>query len=226
MYRYHLTASFDKEQKIISYEINEGTGWIDVTIPFVDGSGNLRYGLQTTVRDFTKNTIFPSEDGFDLILIGLMVYIADMKVSRYSQSQDTWSREFALTIPVFNERWKNWTKTFERMLKFLTGDFWTVEFTKRECRFAQADKEEQRSDTYEVASLFSGGMDSLIASINYMEQGKPTMLISHAGEPRVRHWQTDLMSVLDDKYPSVPHYNAYYWTNPGEYHFAGDGWRS
>ena len=67
-----------------------------------------------------------------------------------------------------------------------------------------------------IASLFSGGMDSLIAAINYMEQGQPTLLVSHAGEPRVRSWQTDLLRLLDADYPDILHENVYLWTSLGD----------
>lgn len=213
MYRYHLIASFDKELKELKAETLQESSVVNVEIPVLSSSGMLRYGLQRTVDDLTKADIYPSEAGYDAIIIGLFVYMADMKISRRVHAQDSWSREIILTIPVFDNKWAELKETFERMLKFLTGDLWTIEFTKREIALAQEDKFENRNDKYLFASLFSGGMDSLIAAINYMEQGQQTLLVSHAGESRVRHWQTDLLSVLDDYYGDTPHENAYYWTN-------------
>lgn len=213
MYRYHLVASFKKDDTTLTSEIVQENSTVTVHIPFLNSTGSLRYGLQRTVDELIKQDIYPSETGFDAIFFGILVYMADMKISRRNQAQDSWSREIILTIPVFDERWFNYRETFERMLKFLTGDFWTIEFAHREERLALDDKCDQRTDTYKVASLFSGGMDSLIASINYMEKEQPTLLISHAGEGRVSHWQTDLLSLLDKKYGSIPHNNVYYWTN-------------
>ena len=213
MYRYHLVASFKKDDTTLTSEIVQENSTVTVHVPFLNSTGSLRYGLQRTVDELIKQDIYPSETGFDAIFFGILVYMADMKISRRNQAQDSWSREIILTIPVFDERWFNYRETFERMLKFLTGDFWTIEFAHREERLALDDKCDQRTDTYKVASLFSGGMDSLIASINYMEKEQPTLLISHAGEGRVRHWQTDLLSLLDKKYGSIPHNNVYYWTN-------------
>ena len=107
------------------------------------------------ISELQRLNIYPSESGFDAIIIGLMVYIADMKISRRKQSQDSWTREITLSIPVYDSKWMNHRNTIERMLKFLTGDIWTLEFSKREERFAISDKEE-RTDKYRVASLFSG----------------------------------------------------------------------
>lgn len=213
MYRYHLVASFTKEQHTIEHQIIPDISTIKVVLPMRTVNGKFRYGVQTLIADLQRINIFPSESGFDALVIGLMVYIADMKISRRKQSQDSWTREITLTIPVYNIMWIAHRETLERMLKFLTGDIWTLDFCKREENFALIEKEEQRTDKYSVASLFSGGMDSLIAAINYMEKGQATLLVSHAGEPRVRKWQTDLLKILDEDYSSIPHDNAFLWTS-------------
>ncbi len=213
MYRYHLIASFDENLQVPKADTLQEYSTVNVEIPFLTSSGSFRYGLQRTIDDLRKQNIYPSEAGFDAIILGLLVYIADMKISRRNQAQDSWSREIILSVPVFDDHWCAYKRTFERMLKFLTGDLWSIEFTKRDLTLAHEDRFEDRTDKYRIASLFSGGMDSLIATINYMEQGQPTLLVSHAGESRVRHCQTNLISVLNEKYGDVPHENAYFWTN-------------
>lgn len=213
MYRYHLIASFDKNLHALASETIRETSTIDIHIPLLTSTGSFRYGLQKTIDQLTRYNIYPSETGFDVIILGILVYMADMKISRREQAQDSWSREIILTVPLFDDRWSKYKGLFERMLKFLTGDFWTIEFTRREKKLAQDDKFCNRTDKYIAASLFSGGMDSLIATINYMEKNHPMLLVSHAAESRVRHWQTDLLSVLDEKYGNVPHENVYYWTS-------------
>lgn len=213
MYRYHLVASFNKDLSTLEFEKLPDISFVKAQIPMGTSAGNLRYGLQALVSALRKIDIYPSETGFDVMIIGLMVYIADMKISRRKQSQDSWTREITLSIPVYNEQWQEYKMVLERLLKFLTGDIWKLKFEKREIEFAEQDKQECRSDKYKIASLFSGGMDSLIAAINYMEQGQPTLLVSHAGEPRVRSWQTDLLRILDEGYPEIPHENAYLWTS-------------
>ncbi len=213
MHRYHLKASFNDESRTITSETIEDISTIVTEIPMITSVGTLRYGLQRTIDDLKKQKIYPTETGFDAIFLGLMVYIADMKISRIKQAQDSWSREIQLTIPVFHNRWNDYKNRFERMLKFLTGDLWVINFTKRTKEFAEIEDGIVRTDTYRIASLFSGGMDSLIAAINYMENKQATLLVSHSGESRVRHWQTNLLSVLDEKYSDVPHGNAYCWTN-------------
>lgn len=216
MYRYHLIASFDKELKLPKYKIISEKSTVQAQLPMLTTAGNYRYGLQTTINELKRQNIYPSETGYDAIIFGLMVYIADMKISRIKQSQDSWTREIILSIPVYDNRWEKHKEILERMLRFLTGDIWTIEFSKRGSEFVQKEKRSIRTEKYETASLFSGGMDSLIASINYMEQKQPTLLVSHAGESRVRSWQTNLLKILDHEYPDVCHENAYLWTSLGD----------
>lgn len=213
MYRYHLTASFDNDLQSVSSEVDVPSSTVTSSIPFLASDGSLRFGLQATISELSKIDIYPSESGIDAIIIGMMVYIADMKISRSKQSQDSWTREIWLTIPVRDCRWADYVKTLERMLTFLTGDIWRIEFVIREVDLAAKINHSQRTGKYEIASLFSGGMDSLIASINYMEQHQPTLLVSHAGESRVRNSQVKLLSVLDEEYSDIPHDNAYLWTS-------------
>lgn len=212
MYRYHLIASFDTALHEVKSEIDTVTSTVIATIPMLDNKGMFRYGVRTALNKLSRHNIYPSECGIDAIVIGLLVYIADVKISRVKQSQDSWSREIVLTVPVMDERWFNSRLTLERMLKFLTGDIWHISFIQREIELAQKDKFDEKNDKYEAASLFSGGMDSLIGAINLMEKKQPTLLVSHAAETRVRNWQTGLLSLLDKYYEDVPHDNAYLWT--------------
>lgn len=213
IYRYHLVASFDKDLYKTEAFVNNDKSEVDAIIPFLTSAGTFCYGLQTTINELKRMNVYPSESGFDAIFIGLMVYMADMKISRDKQSQDSWTREISLMIPVYDERWLGFTSTFERMLAFLTGDRWKIELKKRENKFSDQTYIGERNDKYAVASLFSGGMDSLIGAIDFMEKRQPTLLVSHAGESLVRTSQNDLLSILDKQYPDVPHENAYLWTD-------------
>ena len=219
LYRYCLSASFDRSMQHITSEINENNSTVYATVPFLTASGTFRYGLQSTINNLKSKQIYPSESGYDIIVFALMVYIADMKISRAKQSQDSWTREISLIIPVCNTQWQQYTSIFERMLKFLTGDLWKIKFVNREITFSDIDHSECKTDKYTAASLFSGGMDSLIGAIDFMEKRQPTLLISHAGEALVRSSQNSIHSILDDQYPDIPHENAYLWTDLSDVDF-------
>ena len=86
------------------------------------------------------------------------------------------------------------------MLKFLTGDIWHINFIKRKWLLETALPKQNKTNNYNCASLFSGGMDSLISTINLMQEGKNTLLISHAGEPLTKNAQINIINKLDKAY--------------------------
>ena len=135
-----------------------------------------------------------------------MVYLADTRIERVVHGQDSWSREIELEIPVSNvELWETQIYTVERMLKFLTGDLWKITLSSRMWQFSKPDEIGEKSNKYDEVSLFSGGMDSLISTINLMEDKKNTLLISHAGEGLTKNAQKNIVDKFELLYPDVLH---------------------
>ena len=63
-------------------------------------------------------------EAIDLFYISLMVFYADRKVLRRTQS-DAWTRSFTVYMPVLCvEKWNAERQLLETMLDFLTGDHW------------------------------------------------------------------------------------------------------
>jgi hypothetical protein len=53
------------------------------------------------------------------------------------ESQDSWTREIRVVIAVSDvARWNATVPVLQRMLNFLTGDRWTIQFRPRPSRFA------------------------------------------------------------------------------------------
>jgi hypothetical protein len=89
------------------------------------------------------------------------------------------------------------------MLNFLTGDRWTVGFRARPPRFVSAVKKRPTKPKilpYTELSLFSGGLDSLIGSIDLLERGRIPLLVSHAGEGATSDAQNTLFDGLRKHY--------------------------
>ncbi len=201
MNRYKLRANYDIE-KIVSSKEND-TVIVDVPMLL---NGELTYGLNQVKKKLYKENIYPSEIGFDIMSLATMVYMADTRIERTEHGQDSWTREIELEIPVSNvEIWKQQIPTVERMLKFLTGDFWKIALSNREWMFCSKDEVEKKSNKYDEVSLFSGGMDSLISTINLMENKKNTLLISHAGEGLTKNAQKNIVDKFDSIYPDILH---------------------
>ncbi|MDR0606106.1 MAG: hypothetical protein LBG80_17640 [Bacteroidales bacterium] len=78
---------------------------------------------------FTRQT---SGIGFDLFLIGCIVYSIDILLPREKFSINGWSREIEVEFPVeAPEIFNNGKIVLEKLLSFLTGDDWTVSFIQR-----------------------------------------------------------------------------------------------
>lgn len=175
-----------------------------VNIPLITAQKRFCYGIGNIIDKMMDNSIRPTEDGIDMMAFATLVYLADTRISRAVHSQDSWTREIEIELPVAN--FKTWSKASAdliRMLNFLTGDKWNLIFEQRNFKFDNmvASLEEQRE--FDVVSLFSGGMDSLISTINYLEDKKNIVLISHAGDGFTKNAQTNIIKEFKEKYPDI-----------------------
>lgn len=197
MKRYKLIASYSEyEVKLISNDDIE-----TVVIPMRNQDGKFLYGIDNVQQKMFQNGIVPTEQGLDLLCLATLVYMADTRISREMHSQDSWTREICIELPVYELNKFCEAKTvFERMLNFLTGDKWSVDFTPKESRIIEPDESQYDSKEFEIATLFSGGMDSLISTINYLEQNKKIILVSHAGEGFTKNSQTNILKEFEEKY--------------------------
>jgi 7-cyano-7-deazaguanine synthase in queuosine biosynthesis len=148
-----------------------------------------------------QNGIEPTEAGLDILCLATAVYLADTRISRELHSQGSWTREIYIELPVGDlMKFCEAKPIFERMLDFLTGDKWIIDFTQKEIEIIEHNENKSKCKEYEVASLFSGGMDSLISTINYLEQDKKVILVSHAGESFTKNSQKNILSEFTKKY--------------------------
>ncbi len=201
MSKYILKLNYDIDE--ICYQ--KENGQISVLIPIVSKE-KLMYGLEHIKEKMYKNHIYPTEIGFDVMALATIVYMADTRIARIVHAQDSWTREIEIEIPVMNpELWNAHIDIIQRMLKFLTGDLWKVSFSKREWKFETDDKRSECTTKYSRVSLFSGGMDSLISTINLMENKEDTLLISHAGEALTKNAQDNILKKMDDEYDDILH---------------------
>ncbi|MCA7990635.1 Qat anti-phage system QueC-like protein QatC [Burkholderia cepacia] len=166
----------------------------------------LRAAALLTVRltSLKKLGVYPSEIGIDLLVVAAHVHAADTRISRAEQSQDSWTREIRLVIPVSDPvRWTGAASTLTKTLNFLTGDRWTIGFRARPPRFAIIAEEAPPTliaPPFDAVSLFSGGLDSLIGAIDLLEAGATPLLVSHFGEGATSDAQGKLFAALKRHY--------------------------
>lgn len=174
---------------------------IAVTIPFKDNEGILKYGIGRTTKKLMENVIYPTEDGVDILSLATLVYLADTRISRSIHSENSWTREITIELPVYNlKKWISIIEPLTRMLNFLTGDRWKILFTKREEKLSEKPKDEAHRKEFNAVTLFSGGMDSLIGTINHLENHNKIVLISHAGDSYTKNAQSKLLDYFNNKY--------------------------
>lgn len=168
-------------------------------LQLVAGEKSLDHGIGGALTSLKALGVFPSEIGLDLLVLAAHVHAADTRISRTEQSQDSWTREIRLMVPVSDPpRWEAAAHTLTRTLGFLTGDRWMVEFRHRPERFASivTPPATLLPPAFDTVSLFSGGLDSLIGAIDLLEGGHTPLLISHVGDSAASDAQKVLFTKL------------------------------
>jgi hypothetical protein len=185
--------------------IPAASGGVSTRLEFVVSKRLLEHDIGASLQTLSKMGVFPSEIGLDLLILAAHVQAADTRISRSTESQDGWTREIHIAVPVSDPaRWNTAIPLLLRLLHFLTGDQWTIGFRPRPPGFEKIVYKRPRqllSPPFDRLALFSGGLDSLIGAIDTLEQGKTPLLVSHAGDGATSDAQNRLFQALKKNYP-------------------------
>lgn len=181
-----------------------GTGEVVTELQFVAAKKRFVYGIGDALDDLKGLSIFPTEVAVDLIILAGLLHAADTRISRATESQDCWTREIRLVAPVSDPAlWSAAAGTLRSMLNFLTGDKWQFTFRPRPAGFTKTVAEKPllyEPPSFDGVSLFSGGLDSLIAAIDALQIGRNPLFVSHAGEGAVSASQEKVFRDLELNY--------------------------
>ena len=170
----------------------------------VTPDGKLNYGMGHALDDLVRMGIFSSETGIDLLIFAAHVQAADILIPRDTESQNSWTREIRLVVPVSDiTKWHKAASVLTRTLNFLTGDIWTINFRPRPTDLpilAPTGTLQLTGVRFDCISLFSGGLDSLIGAFDLLQNGKIPLLISHASEDSVSDAQQTCFDALKSHY--------------------------
>lgn len=158
------------------------TGSVTTQIRFIDGERRIGYGIGQAVDRLTERRIIPSEIAIDLLLLAATATAADTRISRGSDSQDGWTREIDLYVPVQDPaQWSRLTPLIVRILNFLTGDRWGVFFRERHRQHAWLIQRSRKllRPPYDGVCLFSGGLDSFTGAIDLLARRNNPLFVSH-----------------------------------------------
>lgn len=173
-------------------------------VSFVDGDHRLGYGLGQALDQLRELGIRPSERTLDLSLLAAVLTAADTRISRSSQSQNAWTREIDLCLPVAEPKlWKSLAPLIVTTLNFLTGDRWGVRFRARPKGLAALAPAptKLRIATADSVCLFSGGLDSFIGAIDLLADDKTPILVSHYWDGITSTHQTYCANVIAKRFP-------------------------
>jgi 7-cyano-7-deazaguanine synthase in queuosine biosynthesis len=127
-------------------------------------------------EDIRRRHLAPSARAWDFLTVALSVVTADFAKSR-AGSPDGWTREFELDIAVVDpDFWATQAATLARVLQFLTTDRWTLRFHGG--GLLPAPPRKVIYPPQECVTLLSGGLDSLIGTIDLSAAGRKPLVVS------------------------------------------------
>ena len=180
----------------------------------------LGHGIGYALSDMEKLNLGPSEVAVDLMVLAAHIHAADTRLARSTESQDGWSREIRLVVPVSDPKlWTRSASIVKRALDFLTGDRWQIGFRARpeaQATLAKPRPKPLLPVAFDAINLFSGGVDSLIGAIYTLEAGGAPLLVSHAGEGAVSKSQEECFEVLKTAYPDAAFDRLRIWMTFGD----------
>lgn len=123
-----------------------------------------------------------NQAAFDFLSLALAITVADRNVSREA-TDDGFGRRIRLTVALADPaKFKPLAPDFERLLNFLSGDKWALNFVGN--GLTPPSKSERLRKRIKIKSsaatevcLFSGGLDSLIGAIDRLSQPNTSPLL-------------------------------------------------
>ncbi len=138
-----------------------------------DGVGHVALELPTAIR---RDKLAPSVQAWDFAVFASAVAATDKAILR-SDSPDGWTRMIDLRVSLAAPAaWNARRSELEDMLRFLTGDFWSLQFQSGGMKPPKATKPEKRKA--DCVCLLSGGVDSLVGAIDLTADGKSPLFVS------------------------------------------------
>ncbi|WP_208950380.1 Qat anti-phage system QueC-like protein QatC [Rahnella sp. ChDrAdgB13] len=163
-------------------------------INFLKDTGQLDYGLGQALEGLSEFGLTPSDTSVDLAILAATVTAADTRISREQNAQDRWTREIALHVPMADPAlWTGQAGLLSKLLNFLTGDRWTLQFHARPILQTELIGESVHERAVEPTSicLFSGGLDSFIGAVDLLSAGYSPLFISHYWDSVTSQYQSD-----------------------------------
>jgi 7-cyano-7-deazaguanine synthase in queuosine biosynthesis len=165
----------------------------------LDEPGLSGYPLHHNLSRLFNSPAPPSQSVQTFLLTALGVWAAD-KLQPRQITADAWTRQFTLHLPV-SPSWLPLALPLEQVLNFLTGDDWTLKLRKAPIDLG-LHGEWPHPWSPDGVMLFSGGMDSLVGAVDFLEAGQRLLLVSHYDFGQLASIQQTLAAALLAHYGS------------------------
>jgi len=169
----------------IKVQLEAGNPYNSGSAVYLDIDDGRRPQLGFNIQDYARIRGAFDEGIAEFTYFTSVIYGCDRAVNREASGGDRWTREFAVEIPVTDpEKWIDTAPLAESMLEFLTGDLWHLDFVGmstplfgREFRVTRRKFRKINSINGTAVSLFSGGLDSLIGVIDWLEENPDATIV-------------------------------------------------
>lgn len=151
---------------------------------------------------------YTSRISLEFLLLAHIVYVVDKMVPR-KNAVDEWTRDLDVSVPTqCRSQWNAIKNHLEELISFLTGDHWTFDFYDHQFSIGCPPRDTHRSPRIvrtagvDAVSLFSGGLDSLIGVIDWLEENpsKSIFLMGHHDSSGPNSQQNTLFRHLQEVY--------------------------
>jgi 7-cyano-7-deazaguanine synthase in queuosine biosynthesis len=178
--------------------------------------------LYSGIKPFQDSFSEPSSLEIDLLNLASGIYAADLAIHR--EKREYYIRNFEIEIDVINlNAFKLIKDKLEYALLTVSKDNWEINFKQTkgvvETNFEWKDKEG-------AVLLFSGGIDSMSAACDFINQGKNLVLVSHNthGNKAVGNCQKEVHKLLEKHYKQKIEHKQIkvYGRNSSDYKFPSE----
>lgn len=169
----------------ITVQLQAGNCYRSGSSIFLVINDGRRLQLGFDIEDYARTYGPFDENAAEFAYFASLIYGCDRAIEREGLDGDRWTREFAVQIPVADPiKWSAAANHLESVIEFLTGDIWHLDFIAtpiplfgREFKAARRDYRKRSRLRGAAVCLFSGGLDSLIGTIDWLENNPEQSII-------------------------------------------------
>ena len=165
----------------------------------LDEPGQSGYPLHHNLSRLYQSPAPPDQSVQAFLLAALGVWAAD-KLQPRRLTPDAWTRQLTLHLPTSPD-WLPLAPGLAQVLTFLTGDDWTLKLREAPLDLGLRGAWPQAWSP-DAVMLFSGGLDSLVRAVDFLEAGQRLLLVSHYDFGQLASIQQNLAAALLGHYGS------------------------